>query len=115
MSYTIFFQNNQGIGEGGLGKLGKCLWVQKESETSLGDRGATERPHPSAHLPTAHSLAGPPASPAAGEFFLSVASASLPVSSGPFSMSPRETSASALKPHTCGERVLEQAWQDGSR
>lgn len=59
-----------------------------------------------------HAPAGPPASPAVGEFSPSAASASLPVSSGPFLTSPGEPSASAQKPHTCAEKVLRRLWEN---
>lgn len=58
-----------------------------------------------------HTPAGPPASPAVDEFSLSAASASLPVSSDPFWMSPGEPSASVQKPHICREKVLRRLWQ----
>lgn len=44
--------------------------------------------------------------PVAGEFSLSAASAFLPVSLGPFLMSPREPSASVQKLHSCKEKKL---------
>lgn len=87
-------------------------WMEYETELEE-NRGATEGSYSLPKRPLSqagsahchdHTPAKPPASPAVGEFSLSTAFASLPVSSDPFWMSPAGPSASVQKPHTCWQK-----------
>ena len=91
-----------------LGSSGSVYGFKGRVKLSPREERSTEGP---AHLPTAHSPAGPPASPAAGGFSASAASAAPPASSGLFSTPPGGASASAQRPRTCGDGALEKARQ----